>query len=55
MLTFDFQDGNGPVPAARHRNPDGSEGGWVAATAYVATTAYVGPDALVYGSAPDAK
>ena len=31
--TFDFQDGNGPVPAHRHINPDGTTGGWVADTA----------------------
>ena len=30
---FDF--GSGPVPAARHRNPDGSVGGWVAVSAHV--------------------
>lgn len=45
--TFDFQDGNGPVPA--HRHPNG--GGWVADTARVEETAYVGPRAQVYGSA----
>jgi hypothetical protein len=28
--TFDF--GDGEVPAHRHVNPDGSEGGWVADT-----------------------
>jgi hypothetical protein len=47
MTTFDFQDGNGPVPA--HQHPNG--GGWVADTARVAGTAYVGPDAQVYGRA----
>jgi hypothetical protein len=26
--TFDFCDVHGTVPAHRHRNPDGSEGGW---------------------------
>jgi carbonic anhydrase/acetyltransferase-like protein (isoleucine patch superfamily) len=31
----------------RHRNPDGSLGGWVENTATVARTAYVGPQALV--------
>ena len=45
--TFDFQDGNGPVPA--HRHPNG--GGWVADTATVEETAFVGPDARVSGSA----
>lgn len=42
--TFDFQDGNGPVPAHRHLNG----GGWVANTAYVAETAFVRPDAWVF-------
>ena len=45
--TFDFKDGNGPVPA--HQHPNG--GGWVADTATVAATAYVGPDTQVYGNA----
>jgi hypothetical protein len=49
--TFDFDDGNGLQPAARHRNPDGSEGGWVAATASVAPSAYVSHDAHVFGRA----
>lgn len=49
--TFDFGDGNGPVPAHRHQNPDGSTGGWVAETVDMDVLAYVGPDALVYGSA----
>ena len=47
--TFDF--GEGPVPAHRHVNPDGSEGGWVADTATVEPTAYVGPDAQVFENA----
>ena len=47
--TFDF--GYGPVPAHRHRNPDGSEGGWVAETARVAETVYVGKDARIWGNA----
>jgi carbonic anhydrase/acetyltransferase-like protein (isoleucine patch superfamily) len=46
-MTFDFQDGNGPVPA--HQHPNG--GGWVADTASVADTAYIGSDARVYGNA----
>lgn len=46
---FDF--GDGPVRAARHRNPDGSEGGWVADTAHVDETASVSPEARVYGNA----
>ena len=53
MTTFDFGDGNGPVPA--HKHPNG--GGWVADTATVDETAYVGAeaqvfcDAKVYGNA----
>ena len=44
---FDFNDGNGPVPAHKHSNG----GGWVADTASVADSAYVGPNTLVYGNA----
>lgn len=51
ISTFDFQDGLGPVPAHRHINPDGSEGGWIAETAQVASTCYVGENAQVSGSA----
>ena len=43
--------GDGAVRAARHENPDGSEGGWVALTAHVEDTAWVGPDAVVFGNA----
>ena len=46
MTKFDFNDGNGPVPAQKH--PNG--GGWVADTATVADTAYVGRNAKVYGN-----
>ena len=48
---FNFGDGNGPVPAHRHQNPDGSEGGWIAETANVADTATVGKDAKGSGNA----
>ena len=44
---FDFEDGNGPVPAHQHKNG----GGWVANTARVAETVFVGPEARVYGQA----
>ena len=44
--TFDFEDGNGPVPAHKH-----SSGGWVADTAWVSDNALVFGDALVYGNA----
>ena len=47
MTTFDFQDGNGPVPA--HQHPKGN--GWVADSATVDGSAYVGPDALVSDNA----
>ena len=49
--TFDFEDGNGPVPARRHTNQNGALGGWVAETAKVAPTCYVGENARVYGKA----
>lgn len=42
---YDF--GAGPVPAHRHRNPNGSEGGWVADTATVHPTAIVAVGACV--------
>ena len=48
-MTFDF--GNGPVPAHRHTNPDGSLGGWVADTATVSPTAWVSDNAWVYDNA----
>jgi hypothetical protein len=35
MPSFNFLDGSGPVLAHRHKNPDGSLGGWVADTAFV--------------------
>lgn len=43
MPTFDFQDGQGPVPAHQHSNG----GGWVADTAAVAPTVWVSPYATV--------
>ncbi len=45
MSTFNF--GKGQVPAQRHKNPDGTDGGWVAATAKVDPTATIGTNALV--------
>jgi UDP-3-O-[3-hydroxymyristoyl] glucosamine N-acyltransferase len=35
----------------RHKNPDGSLGGWVAETASVEPSVFVGEHALVYGEA----
>ena len=51
MEMHDFYDGNGPVPARRHINPNGSEGGWVAMTATVLPHVYIGKEAKVFGSA----
>jgi hypothetical protein len=48
--THDFGDGR-PVPAARHKNPDGSLGGWVARSAYVDPRATLDAAAVVFGSA----
>lgn len=47
IVTVDFQDGAGPVPAHQHIRG----GGWVAEAAYVDDTCYVGPFAMVYGEA----
>ena len=49
QTVYNFGDGKGPVPAHRHKNPDGSVGGWVADTAYVAPTMHVMPRATVGG------
>ena len=49
--TFNFQDGNGFVPAHRHINSDGSPGGWVAETAFVEPKCHIGYYARVYGNA----
>ena len=46
-MAYDFNDGNGPVPAHQHPNGDG----WVADTATVAASAFIGPIAKVYGNA----
>lgn len=42
-ITFDFGDGEGPVPAHRHENG----GGWVADTAMVHEKAWVEEDSVV--------
>jgi hypothetical protein len=47
--TFDF--GAGLVAAHRHRNPNGSLGGWVADTARVSGEAWVADTARVFGEA----
>jgi len=46
---FDF--GYGPVPAARHRNPDGTLGGWVARTAHADAETFVADTATIYDNA----
>ena len=47
IVTHDFHDSKGPVPARQHKNG----GGWVALTADVASGVHVGPEATVYGLA----
>jgi len=47
--TFDFSDGQGPVPARQHANPDGSVGGWVAAGVSIAAGVIVGIHARILG------
>lgn len=52
MTTHSFHNGDRiPVLASRHTNPDGSQGGWVAATAIVASTVYIAPTAEVFDQA----
>ncbi len=46
---FDF--GSGPVRAARHVNPDGSAGGWVAFTAHADPETFVAEGAAVFDNA----
>lgn len=46
-----FGNGGGLVPAHRHRNPDGTLGGWVADSAMVQNTVYIGPSAQVFDHA----
>ncbi|MBI2071133.1 MAG: hypothetical protein HYT79_11095 [Elusimicrobia bacterium] len=47
ITTFDFGDGQGPIPAHRHPNGDG----WVADTASVALDAYLDQNTRVFGAA----
>lgn len=49
MTTFDFLDGNGPVPAHQHMYSDGSIGGWIADSAWVSGDAWVSGNALRTG------
>jgi carbonic anhydrase/acetyltransferase-like protein (isoleucine patch superfamily) len=47
--SYDF--GYGPVPAARHRNPDGTTGGWVALTAHADPETFVADTATIFDNA----
>lgn len=47
VMFFDFRDARGSVPAHRHMNPDGTEGGVVADTARIGNGAVVDVDARV--------
>lgn len=49
--TFQFRKGAASVPAHRHKNPDGSVGGWVADTANVTDDSYISVDAKVFDRA----
>jgi len=49
--TFDYDDGQGPIPAKQHTNPDGSIGGWVAMTATVSRKCVCGIRARTLGYA----
>jgi len=45
---FKFEQQDKEVPAYKHRNPDGSEGGWVAETALVEPTVHIDALAQVF-------
>ena len=45
MTIYNF--GSGPVPAHRHRNPDGSAGGWVADSSKIGTNVTIAETATV--------
>jgi UDP-3-O-[3-hydroxymyristoyl] glucosamine N-acyltransferase len=47
ILSVDFGDGNGKVPAHKHLKG----GGWVAETANVDNDCFIGPHAVVFGNA----
>lgn len=51
MPVFNFEDGNGEVPASIHKNPEGDAGGWVADTATVDSSAYLSESSTVFGKA----
>jgi hypothetical protein len=51
LKEYDFGDGNGLVPAHRHTNPTGDEGGIVADTAFVDATSTVGRGSVVFAKA----
>lgn len=48
---MDFGDGNGPVKARRHLNPQGDFGGYVATTATVSSNVRVGRGSKIFGTA----
>ena len=45
MTTILHDFGAGPIPARRHTNPDGSEGGWVALTAKIGIDVWISASA----------
>lgn len=49
-FSFVLDDGS-EIPAHRHKNPDGSLGGWVAATAVVDPTSVIDETAFVWPNA----
>lgn len=51
LTKYDFGDGRGEVAAKRHMNPQGDEGGIVAATARVSADSRIGRGSVVFGNA----
>src|SRR3990172_914487 len=51
LTSYDFRDGKGLVPAHRHVNPEGDEGGIVADSAIVSSSVRIGRGSVVFGTA----
>ena len=50
VLTFDFCDGRGEVPAHQHVNPDATCGGWVEDNCIVSADSYISDNSSVYNN-----
>ena len=51
IISYDFEDGKGSVPAHRHTNPDMTKGGIVADSAQLMGDVRIGLGSMVFGNA----